>query len=103
MIDTFMANINNGNGSEFEKTDIDQFISILPSEIEIQLFKDKLEEQNLSSFDELDHLKPPRCLRKMEKGDWFIIQVLKNEKVIQNAITIQKIMEFEKQFGDSIV
>ena len=44
MINVFMANINNGNGSEFEKTDIDQFISILPSEIEIQQFKDKLEE-----------------------------------------------------------
>ena len=35
MIDSFMANINNGNGSEFEKTDLDQFISILPSETEI--------------------------------------------------------------------
>ena len=95
-----MANINNGNGSEFEKTDIDQFISILPSETEIQLFKDKLEEQNLSSFEELDNLKPPKQLRKMEKGDWFIIQVLKNEKVIENAKTIQNIMEFEKQFND---
>ena len=95
-----MANINNGNGSEFEKTDIDQFISILPSETEIQLFKDKLEEQNLGSFEELDNLKPPKQLRKMEKGDWFIIQVLKNEKVIENAKTIQNIMEFEKQFND---
>ena len=95
-----MANINNGNGSEFEKTDIDQFISILPSETEIQLFKDKLEEQNLNSFEELDNLKPPKQLRKMEKGDWFIIQVLKNEKVIENAKTIQNIMEFEKQFND---
>ena len=36
----------------------------------------------------------------MEKGDWFIIQVLKNEKVIENAKTIQNIMEFEKQFND---
>jgi hypothetical protein len=60
MIHSFMANINNGNGSDLEKTDLDQFISILPSETEIQLFRDKLEEQNLSSFDELDHLKPPK-------------------------------------------
>lgn len=34
-IEAFMENINNGNGQDFEKSELDQFISILPNETEI--------------------------------------------------------------------
>lgn len=28
-------------------------------------------------------------LRKMEKGEWFVVKVLRNEKVIENARIMQ--------------
>ena len=83
-----MAKINDGCGQELDRVDIDQFVSILPSELEIQQFKDRLEENSLSSFEDLDHLKSPRVLKKLEKAEWFVIKVLKTEKVIENAKTL---------------
>jgi hypothetical protein len=60
----------------------------MPNELEVQEFKDRLEEQGLSSFEELDSLKAPRTLKMLDKADWFVIKVLKNEKVMENARTI---------------
>jgi hypothetical protein len=101
-IDEFIANINEGNGSEINKDHLDQFISIMPIENEIQEFKDRLEEQGLSSFEELECLKAPRTLKKLDKADWFVIKVLKNEKVMENARTIQNIFEVDQMIESSM-
>jgi hypothetical protein len=82
--------------------DLDQFISILPSDQEILQFRERLEEFGFVNFGELSQIKAPRVLKKLDKGEWFVIKVLINDKVMDNARIIQSIFEVDKMIESSM-
>ena len=91
-IDRFFSFISHGNGEELEKKDLDNFILLLPSENEIKLFKDKLLEFNLESFDELKNIKPPYSLKKLEKSEELMIKIISNEDIVTKARILHNLM-----------
>ena len=49
----FLCNVNTGNMPVLKSTELNHFVSILPSDEEIQKFRDRLELFGLESFHEL--------------------------------------------------
>ena len=65
---------------------------LLPSECEAKMFKEKLIEFNMESFDELKNIKSPYTLKKIEKAEELIIKILSNENVGVKAKILQSFM-----------
>jgi hypothetical protein len=77
-IDAFFNLILNGAGEQINKADLDNFILLLPSESETKMFKDRLIEFNLESFDEL---KNNKNLKRLDKVEELMIKIISKEEL----------------------
>ena len=87
----FLEKLNLGHGTEVEYADLESFIKILPTDAEITQFKERLSDLGLDSFSDVGNLKPPYYLNKIEGPEKFVIDILKDETIIEKAKIIQAI------------
>lgn len=97
--DHFIACIDQGDGLTISEKDLAQFVSLLPSSLEVTKFKNRLAEFNLDSFAELQSIKKPLTLKKLGKPEAFVIKVLENEGVIMKAQTLEQLINSENDFN----
>lgn len=92
----FIEKIKNGHGNVIEEDHLERFVSMLPTKQEIEYFEDKLAEHDLKSFAELNNLKAPKTLRKLEKAEMFIILIIENIEVIEKAQVMRKLLKIDR-------
>jgi len=90
-LEEFLQLVRLGSGTELRPEVLDSFVSILPTEVEATAFKERLADQGLDSFGDLDKLKPPYVLKKLEGPANFVIRLLKEETLIEKARIMHKI------------
>ena len=106
----FIDKIIQGLGYELEEEDLCQFVLILPTELEVSKFMERLKECGISSMEEYHCivqtlLKPPLpkdftySLGKLEKAEEFILFIIKNEQVIEKAKILNKLKQLERRFA----
>lgn len=107
----FIDKIVQGLGYDLEEVDLHQFVLILPTDLEIQKFMDRLKECGISSLDEYHSivqtlLKPPLPkdftyqMRKVEKAEEFVLFIIKNEQVVEKAKILMKLKQLERSFAN---
>jgi hypothetical protein len=84
-LDSFLEKIKDGLGGEIIDTELEQFVKILPTSDEMDMFQDRLEEHDLKTFDQLDQLQMPKTLKKLDRAEAFVIKIMKNQEVIEKA------------------
>jgi citrate lyase synthetase len=67
----------------------------MPTLEESIMFKDRLEEHELKNFEDLDNLKHPKTLKKMDKAEQFIVKILKNQEVIEKSKLLQRMINID--------
>ena len=92
----FIEKIKNGHGNVIEEDHLERFVNMLPTKQEIEYFEDKLAEHDLKSFAELNNLKAPKTLHKLEKAEMFIILIIENIEVIEKAQVMRKLLKIDR-------
>lgn len=94
-LDSFLEKIKDGLGGEIIDTELEQFVKILPTSDEMDMFQDRLEEHDLKTFDQLDQLQMPKTLKKLDRAEAFVIKIMKNQDVIEKAQLLLELLKME--------
>lgn len=93
--DEFLQKVKDGSGNKIDHSELELFVSIMPSIEETMMFKDRLEENDLKSFDDLENLKHPKTLKKLDRAEQLIIKILKNSEVMEKSRLLQKLINID--------
>ena len=73
---------------------------MLPTELEIGKFKERLFDYSIDSFAQIENQKHPYSLGKLEGPEKFVIDILKEESVIEKTNILWKIDKYSTTVYD---
>lgn len=76
----------NGERDLIKPEDIDTFASVIPTEMEILQFKERLSDYSVDSFLSLELLQKPYQIARLEQPEKFMVNILKDESLIIKAM-----------------